>query len=83
MPGQTFAMAKRGAPFNALGATGWEWFELVESAQSTTPAIKWRGIAPPAGETYAGVMGGACNTCHALGSANDFVPSAELSLDLF
>ena len=82
MPGQTFAMAKRGAPFNAQGAIGWEWFELVETA-AAAPAIKWRGITPPAGETYAGIMGGACNTCHAAGAANDFVPSAELSLDQF
>jgi hypothetical protein len=82
MPGQTFAMAKRGEPYNARGAVGWEWFELVESAGGA-PAIKWRGITPPAGETYAGIMGGACNTCHAMGAANDFVPSAELSLDQF
>jgi hypothetical protein len=81
-PGQTFAMVKRGAPFNRLGATGWEWFELVDSAAGL-PAIKWQGIAPPAGETYAGIMGGACNTCHAMGSANDFVPSTELSLTQF
>lgn len=74
MPGQTFAMAKRGEPFNMLGALGWEWFELVEAANAA-PVIKWRGITPPAGETYAGIMGGACNTCHALDNVNDFVPS--------
>lgn len=82
VPGQTFAMAKRGAPFNALGAVGWEWFELVE-APDALPIIKWRGITPPMGETYGGVSGGACNTCHAMGIANDFVPSVELSLTQF
>lgn len=82
MPGQTFAMAKRGEPFNKLGALGWEWFELVDDADAA-PVIKWRGITPPAGETYGGVMGGACNTCHALDNTNDFVPSAELALTQF
>jgi hypothetical protein len=82
MPGQTFAMAKRGEPFNAMGAVGWEWFELVEVVDAP-PAIKWRGITPPVGETYGGIAGGACNTCHAMGSTNDFVPSAELALTEF
>lgn len=82
MPGQTFAMAKRGEPFNAMGAVGWEWFELTEIA-GAPPAIRWRGVTPPAGEMYAGIAGGACNVCHAMGSANDFVPSAELSLSAF
>jgi hypothetical protein len=82
VPGQTFAMAKRGAPFNALGAVGWEWFELVE-VPDALPILRWRGITPPTGEMYGGVSGGACNTCHAMGSANDFVPSVELSLTQF
>jgi len=81
-PGQTFAMAKRDAPFNVRGAVGWEWFE-VEEVPDSLPKLNWRGITPPMGETYGGIDGGACNTCHALGSANDFVPSVELSLTQF
>ncbi|MES1171984.1 MAG: hypothetical protein ABUL77_02000 [Bacteroidota bacterium] len=82
MPGQTFAMAKRGGTWNAAGASGWEWFELV-LASPEPPAIRWRGIVPPAGEIYAGVSGGACNMCHQLGRDNDFVPSTELLLSQF
>ena len=81
-PGQTFAMAKRGGGYNALGTIGWEWFELKPDTTGK-PAIAWRGIAPPSGETYAGVMGGSCNDCHAKATDNDYVPSVELSLSLF
>jgi hypothetical protein len=81
-PGQVFAMAKRGGSFNASGAIGWEWFELLKT-DGTTPLILWRGITPPAGERYAGVAGGVCNTCHVLGRDNDFVPSPELLLSQF
>lgn len=85
VPGQVFAMAKRGGSYNAQGAAGWEWFELLKTDPSTAPLILWRGIVPPAGEIYAGVAGGACNTCHAAGTgpANDFVPSDELLLSNF
>jgi hypothetical protein len=81
-PGQIFAMAKRGGSYNVQGATGWEWFELLKTTDAP-PVIRWRGITPPAGEKYAGIAGGACNTCHALGYRNDFVPSTELSLPQF
>jgi hypothetical protein len=81
-PGQVFAMVKRGGNFNPQGAVGWEWFELVKKGDAE-PAIVWRGITPPAGEQYAGIAGGVCNTCHAMGVANDYVPSAELLLSQF
>ena len=83
VPGQVFAMAKRGGTYNAQGATGWEWFELLKMSPNP-PLIVWRGITPPAGEIYAGIAGGACNTCHmATTPMNDFVPSTELLLTQF
>ncbi len=79
---QSFAMVKRGGDYNQLGATNWEWFEL-RPATDGTPVIVWRGITPPSGEVYHGVSGGECNTCHASGSANDFVQSEPLRLSGF
>jgi hypothetical protein len=81
-PGETFAMAKRGGTYNMRGAAGWEWFELA-SATDGTPLIIWRGIVPPAGEGYAGIVGGVCNDCHATFAANDYVGSDLLSLSAF
>ena len=76
---QIFAMAKRGADFNALGAVGWEWFEL--SLQFDALNILWRGNAPPSGMGYGGgVSGGVCNTCHGGAKANDFVQDTFLQL---
>jgi hypothetical protein len=81
-PGETFAMAKRGGSYNARGAAGWEWFELADATDGT-PLIVWRGIVPPAGEGYAGIVGGVCNDCHAAFSGNDYVGSDELRLSAF
>ena len=76
---QIFAMAKRGADFNALGAVGWEWFEL--SLKFDALNILWRGNAPPSGMGYGGgVSGGVCNTCHGGAKANDFVQNSFLQL---
>lgn len=80
------AMVRRGGAFNADGAVGWEWFELV-LADDGSPVIKWRGAEPPDGEQYQSLPGttdtvdtvtGDCNTCHAVASDNDFVHSLSL-----
>jgi hypothetical protein len=71
------AMAKRGSGFNAEGALGWEYFELLLDAKNR-PAILWRGDKPPSDEQYQALLGassierpkgtdGACNSCHADG----------------
>ena len=71
------AGVKRGGGYNAGGARGWEWFELVENPV----AIVWRGVGPPNGETYGGDPDGGCNSCHAAcGAANDYVCSPHLQL---
>ena len=46
--GDVFAMAKRGQPYNARGALGWEWFEL-KSQPDGSWTIAWRGITPTRG----------------------------------
>jgi len=74
-----FAMAKRGADFNAQGARGWEWFELVERPDGS-PGILWRGIDAPSGEQYSADPHGTCNNCHQLAEENDSVQSTGLSL---
>ena len=73
-----FAMVKRGAGYNASGAAGWEWFELKPQCGKDEPAIGWRGVGPPTGESYGGDATG-CNNCHALAADNDFVLTAGLS----
>lgn len=71
------AMAKRGSSFNAEGALGWEYFELLLNS-SERPYILWRGEEPPSGEQYQALLGaenierpmetdGTCNSCHADG----------------
>jgi hypothetical protein len=77
--GKIFARAKRGGTFNARGAAGWEWFELVEDAQGQV-AIRWRGLGPPLGETYGGDPNAGCNMCHKLATANDYVLAPGLVL---
>ena len=75
-----FAAVKRGGGFNAGGAANWEWFELTDAPV----AIVWRGVGPPAGDTYGGDPDGGCNSCHAAcGIANDFVCSPRLQLATF
>jgi hypothetical protein len=76
---RTFAMAKRGGRFNHAGAVDWEWFELDVTA--SPPAILWRGVGPPIGDTYEGEA--SCNGCHALAASNDFVQSPPLALSRF
>ena len=81
--GDIHAMAKRGAGFNAEGAIGWEWFELV-LADDGSPVIKWRGTEAPEGEAYGALPGsdpadtgdaitGDCNVCHGAAADNDYV----------
>jgi hypothetical protein len=71
------AMSKRGSGFNAKGALGWEYFELLLS-KTDVPYILWRGETPPSGEMYQVLLGannrssgatpeGDCNSCHASG----------------
>ena len=68
------AMAKRGSTYNAQGARGWEYFELL-LGKTGTPYIVWRGSQPPSGEHYQQLLGGKvqattegnCNDCHADG----------------
>jgi hypothetical protein len=76
--GETLAMVKRGGAYNVQGARGWEWFELQR--QGSEWVMLWRGITPPVGFCYAGIVGGACNTCHLGFSGNDFIGSAPLQL---
>jgi hypothetical protein len=76
-----FAMVKRGDGFNSGGADGWEWFSLQDNADGTA-TILWRGVAPPAGEVYAGQAIGDCNGCH-LPTRNDSVWDSALQLSSF
>jgi hypothetical protein len=72
------AMTKRGGGFNAGGALGWEYFELL-MGKDDVPYILWRGAKPPGGEMYMALLGAAnvdrpmttdgdCNSCHAKGT---------------
>ncbi len=85
--GDIHAMAKRGGGYNADGAVGWEWFELVLS--DGAPVIKWRGTEAPEGEAYGALPGsepedtgdlvtGDCNTCHGAAVENDYVHAVPL-----
>ena len=78
------AMVKRGGGYNADGAFGWEWFELVES-EDGTPVIRWRGEEAPEPGSYgadeadtAETVSGDCNVCHGAFAANDYVHSVTL-----
>lgn len=78
--GKIFARAKRGAGFNPTGAVDWEWFELQETDQNAI-IIEWRGFGPPAGgDNYGGDANGACNDCHGIARANDYVLASWLTL---
>jgi hypothetical protein len=79
--GEIFALVKRGGEYNKNGARGWEWFELGPSGSEFV--IVWRGITPPAGFCYGGIVGGACNDCHMAFAGNDFVGAALLDLTKF
>lgn len=76
--GEVFARVKRGGDYNRNGAPGWEWFEL--KLVDGEWVIAWRGITPPAGFCYGGIVGGACNDCHRAFAHNDFVATAALDL---
>ncbi|MEW5743002.1 MAG: hypothetical protein AB1938_29065 [Myxococcota bacterium] len=78
-PFNLFAMGKRGGEYNAAGAKGWEWFELLRDESTGRVTIKWRGLGPPAGESYA-EAGQTCNACHGLYAVNDSVMSAPLQV---
>jgi hypothetical protein len=78
-------MAKRGGGYNADGAVGWEWFDLVFAEDGLTPVIDWRGIEPPSGTGYLCWMEDGdtaiiadCNGCHVGSSANDYVHTVGL-----
>lgn len=77
---KVFAMVKRGGGYNADGAEGWEWFELVNLDESQV-SIVWRGVGPPAGEMYGGDPNAGCNGCHVGASDNDSVLSTEVRLE--
>jgi len=83
LPDRTvFAMVKRGGDTNTSGAKDWEWFDL-KNVDDTCVTIIWRGVGPPAGETYGGDPNASCNSCHLNSKANDFVQSAALQLGNF
>jgi hypothetical protein len=78
-----FAMIKRqarGTGYNPGGADGWEWMSLKDLGNCNVERL-WRGVTPPQGESYATT--GDCNTCHALGVANDYVRDEALQLSKF
>ena len=70
-----FAMAKRGGDYNATGAKGWEWFELLPT--DCVPYFIWRGVGPPSGENY-GDTDSSCNACHTGSDAVDHVRTPGL-----
>jgi len=81
------AMVKRGVPYNAHGAAGWEFFELDVAPDGVTDVV-WRGQSPPSGHGYGAVGRDAgidastltCNDCHAANWQNDSVLTPALSL---
>jgi len=73
-----FGMVKRGAGYNASGASGWEWFGLRARPDGSV-AIVWRGVNAPDGETYGGDPLGGCNGCHGAAAKNDHVHAYSLA----
>lgn len=79
---ELFAAVKRGGGFNS-GAPGWEWFDLATLDDGSGGVrIVWRGVAPPAGETYGGDPAGGCNSCH-VKCGNDAICAKPLALGNF
>lgn len=82
------AMVKRGVPYNAHGATGWEFFELRLSDEDDSVSVVWRGPGPPSGHGYAAAGRDAgsepiplvCNDCHAAAWQDDGALTPALSL---
>jgi len=78
---ELFAMAKRGGGYNP-DAPGWEWFELQNLDDGCDGVrVIWRGVGPPAGETYGGDPDAGCNRCHT-DCENDAVCAKPLNLSL-
>jgi hypothetical protein len=76
--GEILARVRRGGDYNKNGARGWEWFELGKVEDQWV--FSWRGITPPAGFCYGGIVGGACNDCHRAFAHNDYVAASVLDL---
>jgi hypothetical protein len=74
-----FAAVKRGAGYNPRGALDWEWFELAEQKSGVVEVV-WRGLGPPAGQTYGATGASTCNECHANCPVNDSICSPKLAL---
>jgi hypothetical protein len=74
-----FAAVKRGAGYNPRGAIDWEWFELNEAVDGGV-SLAWRGLGPPAGQTYGHGGASTCNECHANCPVNDSICSPKLKL---
>ncbi len=73
---------KRGGGYNS-GAPGWEWFDLaLLDDASDGVRIVWRGVGPPAGETYGGDPAAGCNSCH-VACDNDAICAKPLALGNF
>jgi len=71
---QVFGMVKRGCGYDpGSGCVGWEWFGL-----DTSGTIQWRGVSPPASETYASC--GPCASCHSGAATNDCVLAPQMQL---
>lgn len=81
------AMVKRGVPYNADGAVGWEFFELAFDEGAEAPHVVWRGTGPPSGHGYAALGRDAgsepvplvCNDCHAAAWQTDGVLTPALA----
>lgn len=80
---RVFAMAKRGAGFNAAGAVDWEFYELTNRADGSV-SVQWQGYGPTSASTdmYGGDPN-VCNHCHRLAVSNDYVFGAALQLASF
>lgn len=85
---EVHAMVKRGGEYNAAGARGWEFFDLLLETvgDDLVPRIRWRGEGPAMGDGYTIPDGGvvlSCNHCHASAIENDSVLDPDLDLRSF
>lgn len=72
------AMVKRGGGYNALGARGWEFFDLAYDPSGAV-VVRWRGEGPPPGTVgYPGEGDGQCNSCHGIVADRDYVFDRDL-----
>jgi hypothetical protein len=72
---EVHAMAKRGGEYNIGGAVGWEYFDIVLTAEGE-PLINWRGEGDPGDPgNYVNDAGEiiACNDCHLFATSRDHV----------